>query len=72
MSKTPIPDVFKDDSNVKKIILPYNPYFIYAAVQSEDGSCDTTLTCFNSIPKALKDHIHIIEVSTKMVIKFNI
>lgn len=67
MSKTPLPEAPAEDSNVKKVTLPYHPSFIYVAFPSEDGSCDTTLTCFNSIPEALKDHIHILDVSKKKV-----
>ena len=72
MSRTPLPEVPKEDPNIKSVKLPYHPNFIYAAFKSEDGSCDTTLTCFNSVPKALEGHIHILHVSSKKVIIYSL
>ena len=68
MSRTPLPEVPQEDPNNKSVRLPYHPDFIYAAFKSEDGSSDTTLTIFNSAPKALEGHIHILHVSSKKVI----
>lgn len=64
VSKSPIPDIA---TTCQGVMLPYHPGFIYAAFLAEGGSQEATFTVYNSMPDFLKDHIHVMDVSTRKV-----
>ena len=65
---SPIPESLP---NCIGVLLPFQPGFIYAAMESGDSSQETCLV-FSSPPDFMKDNIHSLDVSVRKVMHFNI